>query len=470
MLNCALQTAADNLEESGRQSLVVGDVDNFHRCHRVVESLRRLSGVLDDEELKESMDVGQQITFTPIKIILDDPAGNSFIENPVAPADDPNLKVDKYFRTPTQDMALGLQPSEKAVQDSAIDDSNPQHKNPINVSKGYHGIEKLSSKKDGEKIGREEVMVFPSTCSHCRKPTETKMCVVDVPHFKEVIIMSMICDNCGFKSNEIKGGGAIPKYGCKITVSVKTQDDLSREVLKSDTAGIAIPEIELELNEGGLDGLYTTVEGLLQKMHERLTEANPFGSGDSALKQHRTNDGEEFSAPSPRHDLFQKFLAKLREMADGKFFPFTLVLSDPLANSFVGPPTVDAVALASQAEKDGNNSCYDEYVDPGMVVEEYERTHDQNETLGLNDIRTENYQVEFEQRGYYGTDTMEELPDRIRHQDIRGPDHPHEVAKAPVEVDTTVMGPKSTKFEIPSMGQRGKRIVSGEEESVESSK
>lgn len=30
--------------------------------------------------------------------------------------------------------------------------------------------------------------------------------------------------------------------------------------------------------------------------------------------------------------------------------------------------------------------------DPNMVVEEYERTYDQNDELGLNDMKTEDYQ------------------------------------------------------------------------------
>lgn len=32
--------------------------------------------------------------------------------------------------------------------------------------------------------------------------------------------------------------------------------------------------------------------------------------------------------------------------------------------------------------------------DPEMTVEEYERTFDQNEALGLNDMKTENYEEE----------------------------------------------------------------------------
>jgi hypothetical protein len=88
-----------------------------------------------------------------------------------------------------------------------------------------------------------------------------------------------------------------------------------------------------------------------------------------------------------------------------------------------------------------------------MELEEYERTHDQNEILGLNDIKTEGYT---EDTANYGTDQMAELPDRISRLDVRGPDHPHEVGKAPIEGDTTVMGAKSANFSVPSMGQRGK--------------
>jgi hypothetical protein len=106
-----------------------------------------------------------------------------------------------------------------------------------------------------------------------------------------------------------------------------------------------------------------------------------------------------------------------------------------------------------QAEQEDSKKCYDTYVDPGMEIEEFERTFDQNEILGLNDMKTEGYG----DSGYYGTDQMQEVPDRIQRIDIRGPDHPHEVGKAPVEGDTTVMGARSANFSVPSIGQRGTR-------------
>ena len=46
----------------------------------------------------------------PFTIQLDDPSGNSFIQNPLAPTKDPQLKVGHYRRSPEQDSALGLQP------------------------------------------------------------------------------------------------------------------------------------------------------------------------------------------------------------------------------------------------------------------------------------------------------------------------------------------------------------------------
>jgi hypothetical protein len=140
-------------------------------------------------------------------------------------------------------------------------------------------------------------------------------------------------------------------------------------------------------------------------------------------------------------------------MAEARAFPFTLIICDPLANSFIGPIPKHAIALSLQAEEEDSKACYDAYLDPGMLIEEFERTYDQNEMLGLNDIKTEGYG----HGKYYGTDHMQDDPDRIRRIDIRGPDHPHEVGKAPVEGDTTIMGPGSANFSVPSIGQRGIR-------------
>jgi zinc finger protein len=180
----------------------------------------------------------------------------------------------------------------------------------------------------------------------------------------------------------------------------------------------------MKLEEGGLDGLYSTVEGLIRRMHERLASTNPFGTGDSAVKQHRDNDGGAFSEMSPRHVKYVEFMDRLKSMADGKFLPFTLIIDDPLSNSFIGPIASVATALALQAEKEGNKVCYGNYTDSSISIEEYTRSFEQNEMLGLNDIRVENYtSCGGRKSESHGTDVPADLPDRLKKLEPRGPDH-----------------------------------------------
>ena len=91
--------------------------------------------------------------------------------------------------------------------------------------------------------------------------------------------MSFNCNSCGYRSNELKGGGAIPSYGTEVSCRITSPADLSRDVLKSDSCGVLIPELELELSNGTLGGVYTTVEGLLMKIHKQLMEQNGCHSG-----------------------------------------------------------------------------------------------------------------------------------------------------------------------------------------------
>jgi ZPR1 zinc finger protein len=260
----------------------------------------------------------------------------------------------------------------------------------------------------------EEVMKFPTICSHCQKEAETNMTMKKIPHFKEVLIMCLVCDHCGYRSCEVKGGGgagagaggSIPLYGSKITVSIACINDLDRHVLKSDTAGIQIPDVDLQLQEGGLNGFYTTIQGLLLKIVAQLKKANPFPLGDSGMvqqqeqqQQHRSKDDliddSSTARPNRLHTRYMTLLQTLEEMSQGRILPFTLIVTDPLSNSYVSPiPNTDTtIAFSQKAIQDANSGCddYDSYVDPGILYEDVPRTDAQNEALGLNDILTEGY-------------------------------------------------------------------------------
>lgn len=69
------------------------------------------------------------------------------------------------------------------------------------------------------------------------------------------------------------------------------------------------------------------------------------------------------------------FLRQFDEIVDGER-AITIVLDDPAGNSYV------------QSMRD------DDLPDEGLRISRYERSFEQNEDLGLNDMKTENYEEE----------------------------------------------------------------------------
>ena len=119
---------------------------------------------------------------------------------------------------------------------------------------------------------------------------------------------------------------------------------------------MSIPEIDLELNSGTLGGRFTTVEGLLRQVYDELSSKVPAESEDQP----------------ERRRVFTKFLEKLEQVMSLEI-KSTLILDDPLGNSYL-------------------QNLYAPEPDPAMTIEEYKRTHEQNEALGLNDMRLDNYE------------------------------------------------------------------------------
>lgn len=266
---------------------------------------------------------------SPFTFIIDDPSGNSFVENPHAPQKDEALVVTYYKRTPQQAAMLGLE--EEELDEKAAD-----------------SVEDL----------RNEVLQFNTNCPECNAPANTNMKLVQIPHFKEVIIMATNCDSCGHRTNEVKSGGAIEPQGTRITFRITDPTDMTRDILKSETCSVEIPELEFELGMGALGGKFTTLEGLLKDIKD-LVERNPFTLGDS-------------STPSKTEKL-QEFLGRLQEVIEGKT-KTVFIMDDPAGNSYL-------------------QNVYAPEEDPELKVEHYERTFEQNEDLGLNDMKTEGYET-----------------------------------------------------------------------------
>lgn len=161
----------------------------------------------------KSMISGDSLPFT---FIIDDPSGNSFIKNPHAPKEDPMLKVLSYERTREHLEKMGFEvensvnaqqqkeevkgeekPSEKAAEEKKQEETNI-------LQVGAH---RLDFTKPLVEDLKQESFSFTTDCHACFGKSETKMCVIKIPYFKELIIMSSVCAGCGAKTSETKTGG-----------------------------------------------------------------------------------------------------------------------------------------------------------------------------------------------------------------------------------------------------------------------
>jgi zinc finger protein len=280
----------------------------------------------------------------PFRLSLDDPAGNSWIEPDQKDGVGKWSKVE-YARTAEQNEALGLGDTEEKTE-SPAETGQP-----------------TATSFEDEEIIPNEVYSFPATCPGCTRHCVTHMKMVEIPHFKQVVIMSTVCDQCGYRSNEVKTGGEVPEKGKLIKLKVENAADLGRDILKSESCALECPELNLSVNPGTLGGRFTTVEGLLTQVRDDLHQ-QIFDVGDDA------GAGGD-SLPSEAKENWNKFFDGINEAIKGER-KFTVVLRDPLASSYL-------------------QNLFSPEDDPQIETEEYERTAEEEEDLGLTDMKTEGY-------------------------------------------------------------------------------
>ena len=366
-----ISNAKENLSASLEDGYYSQMGDNY--INEIKETIKKLNDTLNGDKF-------------PFELILDDPSGNSFIENPYAPQTDPNIKVSYFDRTKEMAEAMGFSLENQKLEQNEIKEEKSEEKkqekmeendNKINnndqVKMSYYNKKKdFTVYKSKDKYSKmiidfsegiddnnsnidNKVIQFPASCYCCNAPGVLRDCVCSIPYFKEIIISCFKCDVCGYKTTEVKGGGGISEKGTRFTLNVETEDDLNRDIFKSETSKIVIPEIGFETDEGSMGSLFTTVEGIIDKICDQLYNT-PFSTGDSSFNNEITD-----------------FIKKLRELQQLKK-KFTLILDDPLSNSFIFP-------VGDNNENDTN-----------LKKEEYERTFEQNEDLGINDMKVENYE------------------------------------------------------------------------------
>ncbi|VDP39640.1 unnamed protein product [Schistosoma margrebowiei] len=80
------------------------------------------------DQLRTLLKVDKPFSFVSIAVFYEltsyDPSGNGFIENYLAPNDDPQIEIETYVRTPEQNELLGLQSQPVEPLDDNVTDPN----------------------------------------------------------------------------------------------------------------------------------------------------------------------------------------------------------------------------------------------------------------------------------------------------------------------------------------------------------
>lgn len=331
-----------------QMTTVEGVVSRIHDNLASEQPLRRIQMPELHDALSpiiEKLETVLELRGFPFVVSLDDPTGNSWIApNPL----DKGAKYRRreYPRTHEQNEELGIAADPEAVQNEDNDEF------------------------DESEIVDGKVYSLPSECPGCSKSCFINMKKVNIPYFKEVYLWSTVCDHCGYRTSDVKTGGEVPDKGKRIALRVENIVDLSRDILKSDTCAIQSDELEVTVEPGTLGGRFTTVEGLLTEVRDQL-RGHIFDVDDT------TQSGGDSMAASDK-DKWARFFGRLDDAIEGKL-KFTITLQDPMANSYVQD-------LCSPA------------ADPQLTIEEYTRTDEEEDDLGLKDMKVDGYEGDAEKK------------------------------------------------------------------------
>lgn len=96
---------------------------------------------------------------------------------------------------------------------------------------------------------------------------------------------------------------------------------MARDVLKSDTCQLILPDLDVEIGQGALSSRFTTVEGLLEALRDLLSENGKFFFGDASTSKEKAK--------------FQKVLDDIDDIKTLKKKGSKLILDDPAGNSYI---------------------------------------------------------------------------------------------------------------------------------------
>ena len=156
--------------------------------------------------------------------------------------------------------------------------------------------------------------VVPGPCPYCNTEIEYIYQTENIPYFSDILIISALCDSCGYKyvdTQLLKDNEPV-----RFELNVDSPEDLAIRVVRSMSASLEVPELGVRIDPGpACQGFVSNVEGVLDRIEQIVKGALIWGE-----------DEEQKNA--------QTLLNKIDRVKDGSL-SITLVLEDRCGNSAI---------------------------------------------------------------------------------------------------------------------------------------
>lgn len=179
----------------------------------------------------------------------------------------------------------------------------------------------------------DEINAMVINCPACGAEGKAKsiMREIEIPHFGNVLETTILCDQCGFKHNDII---ALEQHDpAKYTIEIN-KDNLSVRVVRSQSATVSIPEVGVKVEPGPKsEGFVTNVEGIITRFKDAAKQALNLFSDEESQKNAKIA------------------LEKLDELIEGKSTA-TLIIDDPFGQSNIVSDNIKIEEIPEEELKD----------------------------------------------------------------------------------------------------------------------
>jgi zinc finger protein len=156
--------------------------------------------------------------------------------------------------------------------------------------------------------------VVPGPCPCCNIEIEYIYQTENIPYFSDILIISALCDSCGYKyvdTQLLRDNEPV-----RFELMVDSPEDLAIRVVRSMSASLEVPEFGVRIDPGpACQGFVSNVEGVLDRIEQIVQGALIWG--------------EEEEQKNAR-----ALLKKIERVKDGSL-PITLILEDRCGNSAI---------------------------------------------------------------------------------------------------------------------------------------